>query len=78
MVRVLVAVLLLLALATVVMVILASRSTPRRPSPFASNTQWERYYRDMASQARGDGNEASAAEYESLARTYAGLGEDLP
>jgi hypothetical protein len=41
-----------------------------RPTAYASNAVWAEYYRRLAADARRSGNDASAADYDSLARTY--------
>lgn len=59
--------------AWVVIVAVHPRPARRTPSVFASNATWAAYYRDLAEDARATGNEGSAAEYASLARTYGDL-----
>lgn len=71
MTRLALAMLILLALTTLVWWFVARTvNAPTKPEPDGSNAQWEEYYIRMAGDARKTGDEKAAAEYESLARTY--------
>jgi hypothetical protein len=72
------AVLIGVLLFVLVVVLIATRDRdPIRPDNDAGNEQWERYYWDLAEQARRSEDDDSAASYESLAATYSTLrGED--